>query len=78
MSDKIELSLTQSFERERFTRAIDESKDIQQLRDIAKTLLNGWFTQRAATNWMMRQALPKPATILTEATTGLDALIKDQ
>jgi hypothetical protein len=53
----IKLSMSQSFEKERFGRAIDESKSIEDLRKIAKLLLDGWFTQRAATQWMMKKAL---------------------
>jgi hypothetical protein len=59
-SSPIELSLNQSFEKERFARAITESTDVEQLRKIAHVLLDGWFTQRAASQWMMRQALNAP------------------
>lgn len=57
MPNPLELSLNQSFEKERFLRAIDESSDVRQLREIARVLLNGFFTQRAAAQWIMREAL---------------------
>lgn len=59
----LELSLGQSFEKERFTRAINDSNDIKELRQIATTLLNGWFTQRAATQWILKEALKSGPTI---------------
>ena len=57
MSNPLELSLSQSFERERFLRVIDESSNVKELREIAKVLLNGWYTQRAASQWIMKEAL---------------------
>lgn len=57
MSNPLELTLNQSFEKERFLRVIDEMNDVKQLREISKTLLHGWFTQRAATQWMLREAM---------------------
>lgn len=59
----LELSTMASFEKERFSRAIAESKDPEELRKIAKVLLDGWFTQRAATQWLMRQALSAPVKV---------------
>jgi len=56
----IELTLNQKFEKERFARAIDESTSIEDLRKIARVLLDGWFTQRAASQWMVKQALSAP------------------
>jgi len=57
MPNPLELSLNQSFEKERFLRAIDESSDVRQLREIARVLLHGFFTQKAAAQWIMREAL---------------------
>jgi len=51
----ISLSLGQQFEVERMSRAIDAEGDPQVLRDLAKQLLQAWHTQKAATNWVMRQ-----------------------
>lgn len=67
MANPLELSIAQSFEKERFTRAIEDSKDIKEIKEIAKTLLNGWFTQRAATQWILRESLQRSATISPEA-----------
>jgi len=66
MTNPLELSLSQSFEKERFARAIEESTDVKQLREIAKVLLNGWFSQRAATQWIMRQSLDRPSVLSAE------------
>jgi len=52
---KIELSVGQQFEIERFNRVIDATADASQLRDLAKQLLQAWHTQRAATTWVMQQ-----------------------
>jgi hypothetical protein len=55
--------MDQAFQKERFARAIEETSDVKTLREIAKTLLAGWMTQRAATNWIMRQAMSAPVTV---------------
>ena len=60
MSAPIELSTSQQFEIERFSRAIDATADPDQLRQLAKQLLQAWHTQKAATNWVMRQQLNQP------------------
>jgi hypothetical protein len=60
MSTPIELTLGQKFEIERFNRAIDTTADVAQLRDIAKQLLQAWHTQKAATNWAIRQQIGSP------------------
>ncbi len=67
MANPLELSTAQSFEKERFFRAIERSNDVKELREIAKTLLSGWFTQKAATQWVLKESLSKPATIKPEA-----------
>jgi hypothetical protein len=53
----IQLSVSQSFEVERFNRAIDETKDLDALRSIAKDLLRAWMTQKAATTWVMKDSM---------------------
>jgi hypothetical protein len=67
----MELSVAQRFEIERIGRAIDATTDVATLQGIAKQLLQTWQMQRAATTWMMRQALPRqqnaPATEVTRA-----------
>jgi hypothetical protein len=58
MSNKpIALTLGQQFELERLTRLIEAAADVDSLRGIAKQLLQAWQTQKAATDWMMRQQL---------------------
>ena len=57
MENAITLTLGQQFEVERMTRAIDAEADPQVLRNLAKQLLQAWHTQKAATNWVMRQHL---------------------
>ena len=51
----VELSIGQQFEIERFTRAIDATADPEQLRHLAKQLLQAWHTQKAATQWVTSQ-----------------------
>ncbi len=55
MTGMIELSVGQQFEIERFSRAIDATADAEQLRLLAKQLLQAWHTQKAATNWVIQQ-----------------------
>ena len=62
-NNPLELTLNQSFEKERFSRAIEESSSIEDLKKISKVLLDGWFTQRAASQWLMKQALSAPAKV---------------
>ena len=57
MQSHIELSVGQQFEIERFSRAIDANADAEQLRALAKQFLRAWHTQKAATDWMIRQQL---------------------
>lgn len=57
MNESIALTIGQQFEIERFSRAIDATADADALRSIAKQLLQAWHTQKAATNWVMRQQL---------------------
>lgn len=60
MSEPIVLSLGQQFELERMSRAIDATVDPQALRGLAKQLLQAWHSQKAATQWVMRQQLGSP------------------
>ena len=55
MQPKVDLSIGQQFEIERFNRAIDATADPEQLRHLAKQLLQAWQTQKAATQWVMTQ-----------------------
>jgi hypothetical protein len=70
MSDPIALSLGQEFELERMTRAIDATCDPQALRGLAKQLLQAWHSQKAATQWIMRQHLGAPSQL--QGAMGLD------
>jgi hypothetical protein len=55
MSFTAELSVGQQFEVERFCRAIDATTDTEQLKTLAKQLLQAWHTQKAATQWVHAQ-----------------------
>ena len=61
MSEPLALSLGQQFELERMSRAIEATADLQTLQGIAKQLLQAWQSQKAATQWVMRQQLGTPA-----------------
>ncbi|MEB3202523.1 MAG: hypothetical protein VKK05_06895 [Synechococcus sp.] len=60
MSEPLALSLGQQFELERMNRAIESTADLQALQGIAKQLLQAWQSQKAATQWVMRQQLGTP------------------
>ena len=51
----IALTLGQKFEIEKFSRDVDNTSDIQQLRTLAKDLLVAWKQQQAASAWIIRQ-----------------------
>ncbi|MFM7315164.1 MAG: hypothetical protein ACKO0M_18720 [Cyanobium sp.] len=53
----MQLTVTQQFEIERFNRAIDATADAEQLRLLAKQLLQAWHTQKAATTWVINQQM---------------------
>jgi hypothetical protein len=55
MSDPIALTTTQRFEIERFNRVIDATSNVEELRTIAKQLLEAWQGQKAAAAWVLRQ-----------------------
>ena len=55
MEEVIGLSVTQQFDVERMNRAIESSIDPQQLKTLAKQLLQAWHSQRAATVRVMGQ-----------------------
>ena len=55
MQESISMSMTQRFEVERMNRAIEATADPAQLQTIAKQLLQAWYSQKAATNWVIRQ-----------------------
>jgi hypothetical protein len=55
--EPFDLSTSQKFEIERFNRAIDNTTNIEDLRKIAKQLLQAWFVQKSATRWVMEGSL---------------------
>lgn len=63
MSEPLALTLGQKFELERMSRAIDATADPQVLRGLAKQLLQAWHSQKAATQWVMRQQLGAPSQL---------------
>lgn len=60
MREPLSLTLGQQFELERMTRAIEATTDPMVLQALAKQLLQAWHSQKAATEWVMRQQLPAP------------------
>jgi hypothetical protein len=72
MSEPLALTLGQKFELERMNRAIDATADPQALRGLAKQLLQAWHSQKAATQWVMRQQLGSPVRVPAEL--GLDTI----
>lgn len=58
--EPLELSLSQQFEVNRFSRVIDETTDVPTLQKIAKELLQAWQSQKAVTAWVMRENLQNP------------------
>jgi hypothetical protein len=67
MSEPLTLSLGQKFELERMSRAIDATGDPQALRSLAKQLLQAWHSQKAATQWVMKQHLGSPSRFAMDA-----------
>ncbi|MEI7665151.1 MAG: hypothetical protein WCI65_03785 [Synechococcaceae cyanobacterium ELA263] len=81
MSEPLALSLGQKFELERMTRAIDATGDAQALRGLAKQLLQAWQSQKAATQWIMRQQLggaPSFSGTMALDPAALDSLLPNQ
>ena len=63
MSEPLALTLGQKFEQERMIRLIDSTADLPTLKGLAKQLLQAWHSQKAATQWVMRQQLSSPPRI---------------
>ncbi len=66
MTEPLALSLGQQFELERMNRAIDATADLEALQGLAKQLLMAWHSQKAATQWVMRQQLDGPARLVRD------------
>lgn len=58
----LEVTMTQRFEMEKYKRIIDSTDKVDDLRKIAKTLLEAWYSQKAATAWVMHQNLDSPSS----------------
>lgn len=61
----LELTFAQKFEMERMNRVIDSCNTLEEIRGLCKQLLSAWQTQRAATDWMMRQSIATPPRVMT-------------
>ncbi len=72
MIEPLALSLGQQFEIERMNRTLDATCDPEALRGIAKQLLQAWHSQKAATQWVMRQQLSAPPTVLGSGPSDAD------
>jgi hypothetical protein len=74
MSEPLTLSLGQKFEMERMSRAIDSTVDVQALQGLAKQLLQAWHSQKAATQWVMRQQLDSPSQVAQQLALRSDVM----
>lgn len=61
--DSLELSMSQRFELEQQLRAIDTCSDIDELKSLTKQLCSALASQKAATNWVIKQSLGKPPSV---------------
>ncbi len=57
MGEAISMTMAQQFEMEKINRIIDSTADPEQLQSIAKQLLQAWHSQKAATEWVIRQEM---------------------
>lgn len=55
--EPLQLSTAQQFELERIGRVLDAETSPDDLRKVARLFLQAWFTQKAATAWVMRQQM---------------------
>ena len=60
----LELSTGQKFELERMLRAIDSCENLAEIKSLAKQLTTGWMSQKATINWLIRQNLGKPPSVV--------------
>lgn len=61
--DSFELTVSQRFELEQQFRAIDSCSNIDDLKSLTKQLCSALASQKAATNWVIRQSLGKPPSV---------------
>jgi hypothetical protein len=71
--EPLNLSTSQQFEIERFKRDIDNTANIEDLRKIAKELLQAFYSQKAITAWVMKDALSSPSSFYPPQPEGNDA-----
>jgi|TARA_B100000073_G_scaffold346940_1_gene359729 hypothetical protein len=58
MNGSIQLTTEQHFQIEQFNRALETTQDPEQLRQLARQLMQAWQTQKAATCWVLKQDMP--------------------
>ena len=58
MNGSIQLTTEQQFQIEQFNRALDTTQDPEQLRHLARELMQAWQIQKAATCWVLKQDMP--------------------
>ncbi|QNI54092.1 hypothetical protein SynBIOSE41_01577 [Synechococcus sp. BIOS-E4-1] len=58
MNGSIQLTTEQQFQIEQFNRALETTQDPEQLRHLARQLMQAWQTQKAATCWVLKQDMP--------------------
>ena len=56
-SELFDLSLNQQFEVAKYTQIIDKCDDLNQVKQIAKLLLEAYQRQRSATKWVINEHL---------------------
>ena len=57
MNGGIQLTTEQHFQIEQFNRALETTQDPEQLRQLARQLMQAWQTQKAATCWALKHHL---------------------
>lgn len=61
--EPLSLSISQSFTKEQMTRVIKQCSDVKALQDLAIQMLSAWLSQKAATEWVMKQAMVAPPRV---------------
>ena len=65
MNGSIQLTTEQHFQIEQFNRALDTTQDPEQLRQLARQLMQAWQTQKAATCWVLKQDMHTARSSIT-------------
>jgi hypothetical protein len=58
--NKLERSLNERFDRERYIITLDKESDPEELRKFAKCFLELWLQQKAAARWALTEAISAP------------------